>query len=82
MLSVMKHLLIHLSALLVLQFTGCQQEDLYSPEVETKENTADFLINNNSDHDISITYVTSSRLGFKDSNGFIAIPKGSTKNDF
>lgn len=78
----MKHLLIHISVIFLFVLAGCQQEDLYSPEVEAKENTADFLVNNNSDHDISVSYITSSKLGFKVSNDPIMIPKGSTRKVF
>lgn len=78
----MKHLLIHISVIFIFLFAGCQQEDLYSPEVEAKENTADYLVNNNSDYDISVSYITSSKLGFKTSNDLIVIPKGSTRKVF
>lgn len=63
----------------LISMTACVQEDLDSPVVDARENTADYMVNNNSDQDISITYVTSSKLGFKESNGYITIPSQSTK---
>ncbi|WP_420581202.1 hypothetical protein [Reichenbachiella sp.] len=78
----MKQLLTCLIFTSMFLFMACQQEELNSPAIDKKENTADFLINNNSTHDISITYVTSSKLGFKESEGFITISKQSSKKIF
>lgn len=78
----MKNFSLMIISAVLIPLTACFQEDLYSPEVNQREYTADFMFNNNSDQNISVTYVTSSKLGFKMSDGFIVIPANSTMKIF